>query len=651
MATDGAAADPPRGSVAGGRLPALAAVLVALSFVGLVAWARVHFALRDTEFDVESPHGLLRSDPGLLYYLTERIVEAGGAVPPDFRADPNIRHPDTADVPAMFTVGQEFLVAWAYLLFGGDAPLHLFALKVMALVAALAAAGVFGLTWELARGSPAGQDARPWRAVGWASAATALFVLQPFSYRTMGVILIREDLSLPLYVGHLWLLARALRTGGWPSLVGSALCLTGALATWHAMGFVVTLEVIVLTGWVLRTGRSPFEHARLALVPAAVALGCLVIPVLRAKLFLFSPAAVLTAGLLAAGLPRPAASRARGALRLVGGAAAWFLVGWVLRTQVIEDPGDYGHVFDFLVAKVTHLGVLPEDPAALEFGTRLLWQGPFATASLTAVRAGLASATLLGLLAVVLALPGWLRGEGDRGWLLLAGLVAAALVSGWLVQRTLVLVAMLAPVAAAAWFARRGRRRLGTAVLGLCLVGQLWFDFRIADRLWVSWYHDGRFAHVDGPDGRNLALRRLIRWARAELPSGEPVLADFVYSTSLLAGAGHPMVLQPKYETRESRDRIEDFFTTVHLGSLESLAALMHRWQVRVLVVAPGEMMGSGAHHAGVRMDRPPSRKSPAFHLCSPSPRLYARVPGFDLIYTSPVRHRGIQLFRVWRLE
>ena len=50
---------------------------------------------------------------------------------------------------AVIPVGQEFFVAWSLLLFGGDVPLHVFSVWMMAICAALVAAGVYGLTLEV----------------------------------------------------------------------------------------------------------------------------------------------------------------------------------------------------------------------------------------------------------------------------------------------------------------------------------------------------------------------------------------------------------------------------------------------------------------------------------------------------------------------
>ena len=117
--------------------------LVWLAFAVLwSAWIRIDTALADPNFDAHDARGMLRSDPALLFYLTEEIgrsLDEGRLLPRDFRADPRIQHPFVTDVPAEFPVGQEFLVAWVWHLLGGDSgpPLHLVALYVMAAVAAL----------------------------------------------------------------------------------------------------------------------------------------------------------------------------------------------------------------------------------------------------------------------------------------------------------------------------------------------------------------------------------------------------------------------------------------------------------------------------------------------------------------------------------
>jgi hypothetical protein len=124
-----------------------------LGLIGSAVAIRLAVAFSVPVLMQPDPVGVLRTDPALIYYVTERLVENGGWPPGDFRADPRIEHPETTDIPAMFTVGQEFLVAWSHLLAGRQLPLHVVAVVVMSVFASLVVVGVVGLARELS-GSP-----------------------------------------------------------------------------------------------------------------------------------------------------------------------------------------------------------------------------------------------------------------------------------------------------------------------------------------------------------------------------------------------------------------------------------------------------------------------------------------------------------------
>ena len=187
---------------------------------------------------------MLRSDPALLYYLTERVVESHGGMPLDFRANARIEHPETTDIPATFASGQEFVVAWAYLLCGKGMPLHVFCVWIMGIWVSLTALCVFGLALELSR------------RVEWAALAAALYTAMPVNYRTVGWILMNEDFSVPWLALHLWLLARAVRVRTPMSIALASLPLVVAVSTWHATPFFVALEAACVFAWFQRTARN-----------------------------------------------------------------------------------------------------------------------------------------------------------------------------------------------------------------------------------------------------------------------------------------------------------------------------------------------------------------------------------------------------------
>ncbi len=515
------------------------ALLALAGLYSISCWVRIHYTLTDPGFDTSEPAGLLKSDPGLLYYITERVIDAGGVPPADFRADPGPAWPERVDLPAQFNVGEEYIIAWAWKLFGGEGPLHVFIVKVMAIVASLGVVGVFGLAWELSRSALC------------ATLAAALYIVLPYDYRTVGLILQREDLSFPLFGLHLWLAARAVRTGSWGAWAGAGITLALALETWHAMGFFIDMEVAALWLYLFRTGQNPLARPRAWLPIAIVAAGCFVLPVLSSKSVLVSPAMQgLSALWLAAWI-----ARARPALRV---SPRWLapasLLGVFLLVRVLGALGgasqeDYGHVTAFLWAKLVTLGQRPADPSELPFAVRLLWQGPFETAGWTHFKIAFYYANLLAVGMLVRLVWAWIRPAREPVLLLCATLFGISLVAAWLVERTLILPAHLLP-ALAAWQATRPAWRIiGTSAFGLVLAAQATWFFSAVDQTHQVWYDPPEYTRD---------LRHLVHWADANLPHDEGVLGDFVSSTALLAHSRIPIVLQPKYEDVESRRRIEE---------------------------------------------------------------------------------------------
>lgn len=603
-------------------------ICVLLLLIGLGSWIRIGTALRDPGFDRENPVGLLRSDPGLLYYLVERVVESGGLPPADFRADPRVEYPDLADLPAMFSVGQEFFVAWCYLLFGGGIPLHVFCVWIMGIFASLSIAGVYGLSMELS-GS-----------VKWASLAAVLFTLLPANYRTIGFVLIREDFSLPFFSLHLYLLARAVRLETRMSILLCALTLVASLATWHATRFLVSLEALCLFLWFLRTGRSVFQARHAWLLPAIVGASSVLIPVLWRTGLLFSLPMQMMLALLVVASARRRGERRRG--RLAGTALLVCLGSGVLAWGIRSLLGveGYSHVLELAAAKVLHLGRLPADPRQLSFEARLMWQGPFASLDLTTLHRMTAAALWLTVLATPAAAIGWLRGPGERH--VAFGLALLGLIGAWLIQRLVVLPGLLCPVVAVTFLGRLARRGIATAAIGLALPGQAFFFASLLEAHRIPWY---RPAEIRGE------IRDLLHALPRLVPAGVAIAADPILSTALLVHARHAAVLQPKWETRESRRRIEEFLMTFHHQSPAELRQLLvGRYRCRYVVFDRRTLGGLFRYSAGFpRLPEDPRSYpepgSAAAVFLSDRSAVLRSVPGFQLLYRSPVD--WLRLYRI----
>jgi hypothetical protein len=603
-------------------LGALAVVLAVL----FGAWVRIDVALRIPDFTGPESTGLLRSDPALLYYLTERVVDAGGGVPDDFRADPRIEWPLATDVPARFTVGEEFLVAWLYRAFGEGAPLPLFATVVMAFVASGAALGVYGLGRELCG------------RVGPALLALGLYTLSPAVYRTAGFVLMREDLSLPLLAVHGWLFARAVRVRTPGAFAAAGLALGAAAATWHAMPFIAAVELGCILLWTLRTGSNPLAARGAWAFVAVLALFGVGVPVLRAHAFLLSLPMQLVWALGALALLERW-RRPRAALRVAVGLGTW-VAGAAAALALARLAGlglsDYAHVLELVAAKIRYGGVLPADPGLLSFDARLMWQGPFQAAPVRELLAGTLVPGILLAVAVGEVLPRWWRGTGGGGEAVLVAFAAASAVLAWLVRRNVVLMGLAAPPAAALLLARRGLDRRPAWWAGLLLAQALLFASVMAVRQ-DRW---------DDPRERT-EVAGLVAWMRAHLPPDGAVAGDVVVSTAVLAQTGHPIALQPKYESARSRRRIEAFLEAFYAGDPAALHGLLTSWRCRYLLVDRG-MLWSLRYVAGLPADlQAPPPGTAAADFLSPEPVRSTRVPGFRLLYRSPYVTDDLRLFEV----
>ena len=599
------------------RSAKLAGLCVLLAVLAFGSAVRIQTALSLPVFAAGNADGMLKSDTGLLYYITTRIIDAGGLPPSDFRSDPRVEYPETSDLPAMETVGQEFLVAWAHLLTGGRLPLYVLATIVMGVFASLAAIGVYGLALELT-----GQ-------VRWAVCAVVLFAIVPANYRTIGFVLIREDGSLPFFALHLWLLARAARIRTGVSIAMAAVALVLALSTWHAMRFFVTLEALCIVVWFLRSGQNPLAARRAWILPAILAAAALWVPVLRAKWFVlsFCMQAVAAMG-LAAWVDRRVAlgPHARRGVGLAALLACVAIASGLARG--LGAPDDYGHVIDFAWSKLRFLGALPDDPNLLSFGTRLLWQGPFETASFWGTLGTLVVPGVLLPVALARAAPDWLRGRGDGRVQVLLAFCAASIVAVCLVQRMVVLGGLLAPIAVCLVL-RELRPGFPTAwVVGLGLVQTASF---------ATYMHgyEARLERWYQPQ-QQLELARAEHWIGEHLPPDAAIVADFVNGTGILVHSGNPIVLQPKYETLRSRDRIEAFLGTLYHQPLAEFARLLgERFAARYLLIDMNLLWGA-RYQAGLPLSAwHPIEGTAAFELLNPNPRVYQHVPGFKLLYKS----------------
>ncbi|MFN0243186.1 MAG: hypothetical protein ACKVWV_09875 [Planctomycetota bacterium] len=616
--------------------------LGAFALVVLATIVRVLVAHADPNFGHGASKGLLKSDPGLAFYLTDRIVESRGRLPDDLRADPRVEHPQGADLAELMPVGLELLCAWTHLALGGNSttvrheqlqsyePAHMLldvCTLVSALCASLALFGVFGLALELTGSARL------------ALLAALLAACMPANYRTIGFVLVDEDLALPLFALHLWLLARAFRLRTWPATTLAALALAASVASWHAASFLAALEAACVLAWSLATGARPFRHACAWVFPGVLAASALLVPMLRASAFVVSLAMLALAALVAITRVRGRWSAALVALGTAG-VLAW-LAPHIARVTG-GDADAHGHVFDLLSSKVRFLGVLPADPTRLSADTRLMWQGPFATLELDSALGQLG----VGVLALFGAVWCFVRRPADTRVTLLALGACLSLAAAWLVARVIVLPGLLLPVLAVVVLASISR---GVAIASALALVQLALFVSYVSSYENPWYR---------PRQRQTEIAELVRAIPALVPENEAIGADFMNSTSILAHTRRPILFQPKWESRRSRARVQGFLDAFfHRSPRELRTLLVENYRCRYLLVDRFTLWFLSRYAAGVpHSASAPPPGSAAEVLLSQDDAVLRGVPGYTLLYRSPasiVQSNGAptDFFRLYRLD
>jgi hypothetical protein len=211
-----------------------------------------------------------------------------------------------------------------------------------------------------------------------------------------------------------------------------------------------------------------------------------------------------------------------------------------------------------------------------------------------------------------------------------------------------VLAGILAPLAAVALLSRLRSAEVRGWVLAAAILVQGVGFARWIDGFRSSWYE---------PACQRDELRAVADWIRSELPEDAAIAADFVNGPALLLATRRPILVQPKYDTVESRRRARDFLETFFHGSPEDLRRLLvERYQCRHLLVDRYTLWNVSRYAGGIPWSvREPRPGTAAAAFVTQDADALARVPGFELLYRSPSRIRQsngepCDLFRLYRL-
>ncbi len=491
-------------------------------------------------------------ESAIQFRMMERVYEGEG-IPAH---EPTIQYPEGIDVFRTDTVMAEYVYAGLARLLPDSVPLPTRLRWIMI--------AWFSLTAPLmAWWIRVGTDSRSGGVIVGLFFAVSLSAV----IRSSGIEVSRETLALPLLLLHLGLAAWTDRKIGladparssrsvWLAAIGSAVSLGLALAAWDMIQYYALLWLIY---FILRAIREPdaagsSRFIMHALPGFALLLVALISPYHRAHGLWAGPVLLVFYGVLLQELARrKGVSKAAGRVAIACAPLLLFVI-------VPHGYGaSYGHFGELLIAKLRFLNQKPVDPSLLTFNQRIMWVPALdsATWRLTwMLFPAMLPFILISCLAAIWSRPRQRR-SSPTGLLSASHLffcLGVSLVAFILFVRFHVFLALFAAASLGwCWATVWRSRRWPIYVLGALL------PLGLAMEAMQVWEDPGRWGR---PNVYYRELAEITEWLR-DNGMGRPVLANFGVSGSIWAYGKSPVILHPKFESPDIRERVESYGTTL----------------------------------------------------------------------------------------
>ncbi|MFH0881187.1 MAG: hypothetical protein V2A34_15860 [Lentisphaerota bacterium] len=513
----------------------------------------VRYAVLATQYNAAGGSLPFTLESALQYRRIEHVFKSG-RLPEE---DPCVQYPDPLKVRETDTVGSEYVYAALAHLFPSavNLPERVRWMELLWFCLGIPFMALW-IGW--------------WTRSYWAAALAGGFYACSISsvIRSTGQELSHENTALPFLVSHLALDALADRSASnrafLLSTLASTVSLMLAMILWDLMQFYVLLWAVAMLYSMARGDlvREPRRMVKWLVQSAGLVFAGWLNPYLHAHSFLLSPAMLLVYG-TGTGLIFQALWEGRGRwaaltprwlmLARTGAGMLPLLAGLWLASSY---GNSYGHFGELLWAKIRFLNQKPMDPGLLTFAQRILWVPALHSATWDLMIHLFPAILVLTLLATLLIC--LLNSRFDSKLYQLLFFYAASLITFCLFVRFHVFTTIFAAGflgVFAAWALRRDWW-FRVAVL-LSLLAGLGFE---ADWVLKNPERWGR------PNVYYAEVKGLIQHLKEDVAPA-PVLANFGISASILAYGGCPVILHPKFESADIRERVKAYAEALFKGT------------------------------------------------------------------------------------
>jgi tetratricopeptide (TPR) repeat protein len=367
--------------------------------------------------------------------------------------------------------------------------------------------------------------------------------------RTSGGGFIREDFALPfIFFSFACLIYCFRKDRPLISAFGSSLLFV-ALAAWHVTQLYLSLFVVgMAVAYFVNRGEG-LPQKSLLVFAAFMVTAAFLLPVLRAKYFILSPALMLTCGLLAA-LWFPALKGGETRKNFVVGG---FLIvaPFVISLFIQKWMGVYSHVYELIFYKIKLLGVLPEDASMLSFEAKAMWQSAFVSPKWVEIPLLLCFSVLFGTAGMAIMIFRLFTGKAKHHEVMIVYFTVCTFVLFLMIHRMGVFAVFYLALSMGA-LTLFGNRPLKYAIygcLGLC--------FLIQTVVMLDSFRLKAFR----PNQHH--LKNMIAFIRTKTDKEAAVLTAFELGPAIAVYTGHPVILHSKFESKILRDKVKHVYTSL----------------------------------------------------------------------------------------
>lgn len=586
--------------------PGFTKVLIALLLLAICACAvsyKVYLLNKLPFFDPRSGEAFFWTESAF-HFRHFMMVARGDGIP---AVDSGIQHPEGLDTVRYITPVMEQVAGRLYRWFFSDMPPHVFLVHFSIVISTLSILAIFFTA-----------------GAAWCSRIAAFicacfYALAPASsIRTSGGGFIREDFALPLIFFSFGCFITCLRKDQ-PLMSGlGSVLLIIALSAWHVTQLYLSLFVVALVVAYFLKNDQDLPLKSLAVFVAMMMSAALVIPVLRAKHFVFSPALMLSCGLLVIAW-MPFMKKCRRKKRRV--LAGLILSGFLAAALIIQTSmGTYSHVYELLLAKVRFLGVLPQDPGRLSFEAKSMWTSAFVSPQLVELPFLLSATLIFGPLAVGFIIQRNLRRQSSAHEIAIAFLAGCMFILFLMIHRMSVFAIFFLALSLGAL------TQVSNIRIKRALYASLAISFLIQCYLMPSLK-----LMAFRPNQKD--LKGVLAFIKNRTAPQTAVLTTFQLGPAVAAYTDHPVALHSKFESKILRDKVARAYAALY-RSENDFYEVCKKLKVGLFVYQPDMVQSSAPGSIRYLVGAIPLKTKSAafcFHFTPQKLKL------FTLLYQNPI--------------